>query len=441
MKNIQFDFKESGLDESSFENGSKKLEAYRIYMQKVVEEGDFAAPEASLNCPSDTLSLQTVEDAIAVYKKPELKYVVVVGIGGSSLGAQAVSEALFGVYDTYKRDRFPKLLFLNTINEERLTTIRELLIDEAQDDREFVINVISKSGHTTETIANFEILHNELSKYFGDISDRIVVTTEEGSLLWDQAHDLGYKRLPIQKRVGGRYSVFSPVGLFPLGLAGVPIRELLEGACVMREECLSSDWWGNPALVSALALYEANSHGNFIHNSFFFSPQMESVGKWCRQLVGESLGKEEDIDGNKVHAGITPIISIGSTDLHSMAQLYFGGPRDKFTTIITVQDMMGVHTVPEATVFERLVENMNGKSAVDLMRAIISGVHTTYKKLKLPFIVVEFPELSAFTLGQYLQYKMMETMYMAHLMNINAFDQPSVEYYKKETQAFLRAHQ
>ncbi|MCK5027471.1 MAG: hypothetical protein KAS07_03560, partial [Candidatus Pacebacteria bacterium] len=433
MEHIRFDFTESGVEEEKLFSFARGLEEYCSRIEQIVERGDFLAPEASLNISSDALTLQMVENAIQKYKKKDLKYIVIVGIGGSNLGTMAIYQALFGTFDAFKKDRIPKILFLDTVSEEKTRAIVEILEKEAEDDQEFVINVVSKSGKTTETIANFEVLYKELSKQFGNISERVVVTTDVGSPLWDRAKKHGFTRLSTKKNVGGRFSVFSAVGLFPLGLTGVSIRELLEGACAMREKCFNVNVKENPSMASAIILHTQYMKGITIHNSFFFAPELENVGKWYRQLVGESLGKRYDVDGNEVFAGITPIVSIGSTALHSMAQLYFGGPHDKFTTIITIGERKNTLTLPESLMFEGIIEGIQGKDVREIMHAISLSVQKTYKDLELSFATVEIPDISAFYLGQYLQYKMMEVMFLAQLMKVNAFDQPSVQKYKSAT--------
>lgn len=437
MEHIRFDFTESVVKEEKLLSDACGLEEYCSHIEQIVESGNLLAPEASLNIPSDVLTLQMVEDTIQKYKKENLKYIVVVGIGGSNLGTMAIYQALLGTFDAFKRGRIPKILFLDTVSEEKILAIVGVLEREAKDDQEFVINVVSKSGKTMETIANFEVLYKELSKEFGDISKRVVVTTDVGSPLWEQAEKYGFTRLSTKKNVGGRFSVFSAVGLFPLGLAGVSIHELLEGACIMREKCFNTNPKENPAMTSAIVLNSHYAEEVTIHNSFFFAPELENVGKWYRQLVAESLGKKHDVAGKEVFAGITPIVSIGSTALHSMAQLYFGGPHNKFTTIITIDEKKKVLTLPEGLIFEGIVEGIQGKAVVDIMSAISLSVQKTYKDLSLPFAVVEIPDISAFYLGQYLQYKMMEVMYLAQLMRVNAFDQPSVQRYKKTTHSIL----
>jgi glucose-6-phosphate isomerase len=401
-----------------------------------IEKGDYLAPEAFLCLPSDMFVIRQIEELVEHFKKDPFKYVVVIGIGGSNLGTLAIYEALFGVMDAFDRGRSPKLLFLDTTSESKSHVVAQLLENECSRAEDFVINIISKSGGTTETAVNFELLYEALRKKFGDIHERVVVTTDEGSPLWDRAQQKSFTRLSIPANVGGRYSVFSAVGLFPLGLAGVSLRELQDGARDSRDTSMQ-EGGVDPSLVSAAVFFHWYTKNVSIGNNFFFAPELESLGKWYRQLMGESLGKEHATSKKVVHSGITPIVSIGSTDLHSMAQLYFGGPRDKFTTIISVQNQKEGSSVPASGALEGLVKHIEGKTAGDIMEAIVVGVRSAYADLGLPYMTVEFPVIKEYTLGAYLQYKMQETIYLAHLMQVNAFDQPNVEQYKVGTKKAL----
>ena len=185
----------------------------------------------------------------------------------------------------------------------------------------------------------------------------------------------------------------------------------------------------NNALTFAAHTFTHYTKGHTIHNTFFFAPELESLGKWYRQLMAESLGK----DGK----GLTPIVSIGSTDLHSMAQLYFGGANNTITNIVTAPSK-GTVRVPKKLVFPGLVENVSGKSLESIMQAISQGTKTTYKKLKRPMVSIELEKLDARELGYYLQTRMIEIMYLAQLLDVNAFDQPMVKSYKKETRGLLK---
>jgi len=179
-----------------------------------------------------------------------------------------------------------------------------------------------------------------------------------------------------------------------------------------------------------------HEHGFTINDNFFFHPELESVGKWYRQLMGESVGKEQSLTGEVVHAGITPTVSLGSTDLHSVGQLYLGGPKDKLTTFVSSKQTASL-SVPDERVFPNLVPMITGRSAADIMAAILQGVKIAYQKADLPFMEVVLDSLDEESIGAYLQFKMLEMMYLGQLLSVNSFDQPNVESYKVETKQIL----
>lgn len=429
MEIIKFNYRESaGISSGELNETTRTLGEYGEKLRMVAQEIGYVALESSINLPFDEGMHNEIEAVAAKFKTPALKYIIHIGIGGSGLGTQAVYEALLGSYDTLNSHRFPKVIFVDTNCSGVIESIQGI-IQDLQSVEEVVVNVISKSGTTTETVANFEVIHALLKKRFGEVKHRIVVTTDRDSKLWIAGEREGFTCLSIPKNVGGRYSVLSAAGILSLSLAGIDTRALCEGASSMREICLSDNTEENIALLSAAILYGHYQKGISIHNSFFFRPELESLGKWYRQLVGESLGK----DGK----GILPIVSIGSTDLHSVAQLYLGGPKNIFTTFVRVESENTGVMVPTAPILTGLVPGIAGKDFSGIGNAIYGGVLAAYTKHTLPFVEIVFPEISEKTLGAYVQFKMIETIYLGHLLGVNAFDQPNVEEYKAETRRML----
>lgn len=383
-----------------------KLAPEIISMNKALTN-NYDDERSSINlCMDKTI----ISDCNAILKKVNnAKVLVVVGIGGSNLGTMAIYDAL-----QHKVKR--KLYFADTCDPYLIKKIQNELSIHKKNNEKIVLNVISKSGGTTETIANYECL----KKY----CDYIVATTENGSKLYNHANDNNYLILDMPKSVGGRYSVFSNVGMFPLLFAGIDILELQKGAKYMRSQIPCLD---NPAMLSAITIFAKNKP---ILNTFLFCPQLESLGKWYRQLLGESIGKEFDRTGKKVNTGITPTTSIGSTDLHSMAQLFLGGPSDKFHVIVDVKNS------PKLKVKSKLLDLDTDLEKI--MDAIIKGTKTAFKKRKIPFC--EFTiELNEYDLAAFMQLKMVEMMYLGALFNVNPFDQPNVEEYKKVTKVILES--
>jgi len=426
---IVFKHDNADIDKTKLSITAKKLTSE---IQKIAH-ADYSDERASAYVPLDEDMIQIVDAAVTLKKKlcPEL--LVVIGIGGSNLGTIAVHEAINGKH--YNLTGKPEVLFADTIDPDLLFVIKKRMQYYLRQNKRVLLNVITKSGSTTETIANFEVLLNVLKRHRKDANKYVVVTTSKGNKLWNLAADNGWSLLEIPDNVGGRYSVFTPVGLFPLGMLGINIRKLLAGARDMREKCIQEDTRKNPAALGASLIFLHAKKRN-IYDHFLFANDLESLGKWYRQLMAESIGKEHNKQGKKVSKGITPTVSIGSTDLHSMAQLYLGGPHDKFTNFVTVHFDHNIK-VPTYSSFDNLVSDLQGKEYSAIMRAIFEGVKKAFKKDKRPFTETRLDTKSEETIGALMQLKMIEMMLLGKLMNVNPFNQPSVERYKKETRKIL----
>jgi len=426
---MKFSYKDtSQLDESEILKTASSLDDYQKQISAVIDSANYEAPECTVNLPTDDVLLKTVQEMVSKKKSELLKYLIVIGIGGSNLGTKAIYDAFYGHYDNLELDRFPKMLFLDT-QDERILKKTLTLLSRCSSPDEFMINAISKSGGTTETMANLELLSSALTERFGNISKHIVFTTVEGSKMHEKAVEKGIDTLFMPGRVGGRYSVFSAVGLFPLALIGINVEELRNGAANMRDICgKRSSSENNPAMISASILYQSSLLSKNINDNFIFLPQLESLGKWYRQLMGESIGK----DGK----GITPTVSMGSVDLHSMAQLYLDGPNDKVTTFISGETQLEETHEPDTLEFD-IVPVIAGKSIHSIMNAIVGGTQIAYKNQGRPYMHIQLETLNEETLGEFIQFKMIEMMYLGKLFEVNAFDQPAVEIYKVETKKLL----
>jgi len=416
------------LDDASILTTAESLDEYSEKIAAVISSSSYDEPECTVNLPTDASILSAVQRMVEKKKTPQMKYVIVIGIGGSNLGTKAVYDALWGHYDGLEPHRFPKILFLDT-QDERILTKTISLLSSCESPDEFVINVISKSGGTTETMANLETLSPALLSRFGDITSRMVFTTVENSAMHKKAQEKGVDVLFMPEMVGGRYSIFSTVGLFPLALVGVNIEQLRKGAENMRDICGNKSLaLENPAKISASLLYLLSLQGKKINDNFIFLPQLESMGKWYRQLMGESIGKEGK--------GITPTVSMGSVDLHSVAQLYLEGPNDKTTTFITGGSPLADVNVPDKLTYG-IVPVIQGKRIFDIMQSIVGGTLIAYKNQKRAYMHVVFVKINEELLGEFMQFKMLEMMYLGKLLEVNTFDQTGVELYKVETKKLL----
>jgi len=437
MKFLSFLYEKTSLVSNdtikqSGDNLTKEIE--RI---KSARSAQYNTPYAFINLPEDMALRQTMRQLAEQKKMFRPTALVVIGIGGSNLGTMAVHEALFGkLYNNHDPDM--KVYFADTVDTDYIWDIVLLVEQELEKRNNVIINVISKSGTTTETVANFELFLELLQRYDPiNYRDYVVVTTDEHSSLWQLAQKEQLDCLVIPQQVGGRYSVLSAVGLFPLALLGVDIDALHAGAQSIMPMATDTNITHNYPALSAIILHAQHANDFTIHDTFLFSVDLEGLGKWYRQLMGESIGKEYTRDNKQKFIGMTPTVSVGSIDLHSVGQLYLGGPYDKVTTFVSVAQNKSNLVLPNIPDYEKLVAKIQGKSLASVMDAIIQGVQRAYHTHKRPYVSVVLPEKTAYYIGQFLQFKMMEMAYLGYLLEVNPFDQPQVELYKKETKEIL----
>jgi glucose-6-phosphate isomerase len=435
MKNVEFAFENCLISSEKIVETAKKLLPEIENCVQATSKG-YDDDKACINLPDDKDMHRKVEELVQEKKRLNPEYLVVVGIGGSNLGTMAVQEAVLGKLHN-QLNPATKVLFADTVDTDYINNIVKLIEPALKKGGNIVIDCISKSGTTTETVVNFDVLLDVVRKYKRDYKNCVVVTSDKDSALWKLGLKEGFDTLEIPEKVGGRYSVLSPVGLFPLGLLGINIEELLTGAKSARDMCIRDDVVKNPAAESASIQFQHFKRGVNIFDLFLFSNNLESVGKWNRQLVAESLGKEYNRKGEKVNSGLTPTVSVGSTDLHSIAQLYLGGPFDKFTTFVSVQNGFSLLNVSKTSDYDELVAGIRGKSLKTIMDAILEGTKEAFKEHMRPYSEIVLPDKSECSIGQFLQFKMIETIYLGYLLDVNPFGQPSVESYKKETRRIL----
>ncbi len=433
MKHITFSWNASGVASDRIDAIGKTMRSEMERIQAAWGTG-YKTDYASLSLSSDERLLRDVNEVINAKRTLRPYILVVVGIGGSCLGARAVYGGLAEKCDEGNSET--RCYFVASVDSSYTLSVYRRCEAALQNGQNILVTVISKSGTTTETIANAQIFLQLLLQYKKPYKEYVVVITDEGSPLCKVAREHEMSCLTVPSLVGGRFSVLSAVGLFPLGMLGIDINALRAGAQSMKESCCDTNIENNPAALSAAILYEQYKAGFVIHDTFIFSCALREFGAWYRQLMGESIGKAHDRAGKSVHVGITPTVSIGTNDLHSVAQLYLAGPYNRITTFVSALQEQTVR-VEDGTPFDSLVPMIQGKSFEAIMLATLQGTKTAYEKNKRPFMAIDLPELSAFTIGQLLQLKMVEIMYLGFLFSINPFDQPQVELYKKETREIL----
>lgn len=430
---IIFQYDQSLVHHDQVRHEADRLIAEIAHMREVSmqNKGIYETEYEFVQLPFDDALLADIDGLIKEKKGLRPTLCVIIGIGGSNLGALAVLQALYGA-SMRKKANAPRIAFADTVDAAHIESILEAAEYELKQGGVLLVVVISKSGTTIETVAIFDLFFSLLKSYRPhDFASCIVAISNIGSSLWNLALEYGISRLPIPEKVGGRFSFFSPVALFPLGLMGVDLNELRSGARSITHSCTTTEITQNHGALRALILYIQYQQGINIHDHFLFSPDLHGFGLWYRQLMGESIGKALDLSGASVHVGITPTVSIGSTDLHSVAQLYLGGPFDKITTFVTIEN-----TEPDL-VIKTSVSGLEDRSIGMIMEAIIRATLHAYRIAKRPYMHLHCAKKSAFAIGQLIQLHMIEMVYLGYLLRINPFDQPNVEGYKKETRHLL----
>lgn len=340
-----------------------------------------------------------------------LKHLIVLGIGGSALGTRMILDAL---PESVSRR-------VDVVDNVDSHTVHRLLGQLKP--AETVINVVSKSGSTVEPLALFRLFYDRMKETLGeyDANRRIVVTTDpERGALRRLAEERDLHALPVPKQVGGRFSLLTPVGLFPCMFAGVDVVRLLLGARKEKREGMERICTG------AVIDYLAQEEGRRIKVVFPYSDRLQTFGQWYLQLFAESLGKRLDNSGREVRTGQTAVVAKGVTDQHSQLQLYREGPRDKMFAFFRVQDM------PDLTLgrtFHQLeaFAVLNDLSLDNLMQAECEGTMQSLENDDQPVICYELETINAETMGRLVYLFEMQTAVTGRLLNIDPFDQPGVE--------------
>ena len=370
--------------------------------------------------------------------KGRFENILVLGIGGSALGGIAVTEALLKPYwnllTPEQRKGFPRIFFLDNIDPDSMNGLIEIL-----DLKKTLVNVITKSGDTAETMAQFMILKDLLQKELGDDYRKNIVATTDKSLgvLKQLANQEGYKTFIIPDDVGGRFSVFSAVGLIPFALVGLDIDQIINGIKDMDLALKNTDINQNIAAQSALIHFLMDTKLNKkISVLMPYSSRLRYIPDWFVQLWAESLGKERDKDNNLVNVGQTPIKAIGVTDQHSQSQLYNEGPNDKIINFLRVKEFDTTLEIPN--IFEYTgISYLGGKTMNQLFDAEADATMASLIDYKRPNVTINIPKVSPYYLGQLLYMLEVQTAITGALYNINAFNQPSVEQTKNYTYALM----
>ena len=355
--------------------------------------------------------------------------ILVLGIGGSALGGLAVTEALLKPYWNFltkeQRNNYPRIFFLDNIDPDSINGLLQVL-----DLKKTLVNVITKSGMIIK-----DLLEKELGD---DYRKNIIATTDKKmGVLRQLADQEGYKTFVVPDDVGGRFSVFSAVGLVPFALVGLNIDQITSGIKDMDLALKNTDISQNIAAQGALIQYLMDTKlGKNISVMMPYSSRLKYVSDWYVQLWAESLGKEVNKEGAKVNVGPTPVKALGATDQHSQIQLYNEGPNNKIITFVRVKDFDTTLEIPN--IFEYTgIGYLGGKTVNDLINAEADSTKVALSDYNRPTLTITLDKVDEYNVAQLLYMLEVQTAIAGELYNINTFNQPGVEQAKNYTYALM----
>lgn len=366
--------------------------------------------------------------------------VVVLGIGGSGLGAMALKEALLGsswnAWSDEQREHFPRL---HVVDNPDPHTFRALLgrLDPART----MFNVVSKSGATAETMAQYLVAR-------AWVESAVDADKARGHFLFTTDPSRGALRqigeaeeipmLPVPENVGGRFSVLSPVGLLPAAVCGIDPRELLAGAAAMDERCRTDELASNPAGIFATLLHQADTEqARPIHVMMPYADRLRPVALWFQQLWAESLGKAVTLKGETRLTGPTPLAALGATDQHSLLQLLMEGPQDKVVLFVRVEDVEAEVRIPERHPGIAALAYLGGHTLGHLLDVERSATAEALRRAGRPNATLTLPRVGARELGELFMLMQIATVYAGALYDVDPLDQPGVELGKQLTYGLL----
>ena len=364
--------------------------------------------------------------------------ILVLGIGGSALGGLAVTEALLKPYwnmlNNEQRNNLPRIFFLDNIDPDAINGILEAL-----DLQKTLVNVITKSGDTTETMAQFMVIKDIMEKALGDdYRKNIIATTDKKmGILRQLADQEGYKIFYVPDDISSRFSVFSSVGLVPFALVGLDIDKIINGIKDIDLELKNTDIHQNIAAQFALVHYLMDTKkGKNITVLMPYSSRLKYIPDWYVQLIAESLGKAVNRNGERINCGLTPVKSVGATDQHTKLQLFNEGPNDKVITFIRTNEFNTTLEIPK--IFEYTgVGYLGGKTVNELINAEADSTTVSLLENNRPTLTLTIDKIDEYNLAQLLYMLEVQTAIAGELYNINTFDQQGVENVKNYIYALM----
>ena len=384
-------------------------------------------PYGFMELPEKRFQFGTIKKLAARCKRGRIKNLVLLGIGGSSLGTETIFDALLHPFHNYGSDirkGLPQYFILDNIDPHTINRIFDIV---RKDLEHTLLVVISKSGETPETISQFMIFKKLMEKGKGFRERIILITDQTKGILKQIADKEGYDVLNVPEGVGGRFSVLTPVGLFPSALMGIDIDDIAQGALDMSSHIRKAKYTDNMAIALASILYLMDKSGRNIHVIMPYCERLSGFADWFRQLEAESLGKN--------CCGPTPTKAMGVTDQHSQLQLYVDGPRDK--CIMLLYSARERRPIPNTFPYIDSLDYLAKKDLNELFHAEFLGTSLSLIEAGTPSFTVLLNDINAYNLGALFFLYEMAIAYLGHLYTINPFDQPGVELGKVYTKAIM----
>lgn len=431
MANIRLELKNSGIMTKTIMQYKQEVENIHKDLHKRANNPNDFVGWLELPTNYDKEEFKRIKKAAKKIKK-ESDILVVIGIGGSYLGARAVIEALTSSFNnmlTEKQRKFPQILYAgNNLSSDYINDLIEYI-----GDKDFSVNVISKSGTTTEPAVAFRIFREMLENKYGieEARSRIYATTDkEKGALKTLAENEGYEQFVVPDNIGGRYSVLTAVGLLPIATAGIDIDKLMEGARIAQERYNDPNLKYNECYQYAVArniLYKLYKNIEILVN---YEPKMHYFTEWWKQLYGESEGKEQK--------GIFPAGVDFTTDLHSMGQYIQEGRRNLFETVINIK-----HAKSDIKINtdEDNLDGLNylaGKSIDFVNKKAMEGTIKAHVTGDVPNILIDVEELNEENIGELIYFFEKACSMSGMILGVNPFNQPGVEEYKKNMFKLLK---
>ena len=429
---------EHGLDPALLSKGSPAWDACRENTKRLAKTRG-TGWERWRELPFSPMRAAHVNAVRAIVERCRGRFdnMVVLGIGGSALGNIALQSALnSSVYNLLPAGPRPgpRMFVIDNVDPVAFQSVLDVCASQGGLSRT-LFNVVSKSGETAETAAQFMIVREMLRKELGNsYAQNIVAVTDPAKGTMRNICDAeGFATLPVPDGVGGRFSVLSPVGLFSAAMCGIDIDALLDGAAAMDNRCTIENLDKNPAALLATILVElGTTKGKGNHVMMPYANQLYLMADWYRQLWAESLGKEKNTRGEQVFAGFTPIKALGATDQHSQIQLYREGPHDKVIGILAVEKFSRDVRMPAGLGVDALAY-LEGKSMSELLNAERRATEYALVESLRPNYTIHFPRVDAAHIGEFIALWQIATAYAGLALGIDAYDQPAVELGKQAT--------